>query len=1095
MKTRTRSLIIFYVTLLLVALLVSSCTSPTQQIETQANQAQTEPAQLANPASENCVAQGGTLAFEERGDEGQFGVCYFEDNLQCEEWALMRGDCPVGGVKVTGYITEAARYCAITGGEYAITGNNGADDEQGTCSFKDGSQCNAWEYYDGGCTASATIPPADTELTIQPLPEEVCNGQAQAMSHVLDDLVPTQSEEPLDDPINNASGSGCQATITGTGVQFESPRVVVSALGSMLEEQGWTADPLLAAGGPTGAGLGYRNGDQICRVDAIWHPDDSANCPQDEPVSTCELTPEQQNYTVTLNCGVESASGETAVPVGMGLLVFDSTRGGGYRDLYTMKSDGYDMSRLTRGEADSFAGPWSPDGQRIVFTTYGLTNSLIAVINADGSGQSPLVAIDGSDEGFPDWSLDGTRLAFTSRRDGNNEIYLMDADGSNPVRLTNEPGDDFAPSWSPDGTKIVFVSDRDQTAGVYDLYIMNADGSGVTRLTDDTDIDYSPDWSPDGQQIVFRSHHDGPGDIYVINVDGSGLTNLTNDPADDWAPTWSPDGSQIAFQSNRDGNWEIYVMAADGSSLVNLTNDPGDDQMPYWQPAEVSPIPQLVSVTDTDSAPTTNVPLKDALGSLEPQDVFQNFYDITQIPRQSGQMDQIREFLVNFGEGLGLETVIDDAGNVIIRRPATAGFEDRQGVVLQAHMDMVPQKVDGKEFDFNTDPIPAFVNGDYIVTDGTTLGADNGIGIAMIMAILQSKSLQAGPLEALFTVDEESTLSGAHGLKPDTLKSRLLINMDSEEEGIFTIGSAGGERANVGLTYSQAPAPADALSYVVKVQGLQGGHSGIDINKGRGHATRLLVRLLKGAEEPYGLRLASISGGTASNAIPRDATAVIFLPVDQVDAFTAYVKDFEATIQSELAAVEPSLTVQLDAVQPPAQVMDLEFQHTLLAAINGTPQGVARMSDAVSGLVETSNNLGIVDIQDGQMQLASTLRSSVDSQLKDMEGIITSVWELAGYPTEITDWYGAWTPNPDSPVLGLMQSTYRELFGVEAGIMAVHAGLECGAFSVIYPDMDMISIGPNLNNVHSPSERLHIPSVEKVMALLTEVLSRVPDEE
>jgi dipeptidase D len=512
-------------------------------------------------------------------------------------------------------------------------------------------------------------------------------------------------------------------------------------------------------------------------------------------------------------------------------------------------------------------------------------------------------------------------------------------------------------------------------------------------------------------------------------------------------------------------------------------------------PVDVTQTSQPVSVTEPVSAPTTNVPLKDALGSLEPQDVFQNFYDITQIPRPSGQMDQIREFLVNFGERIGLETVIDDAGNVIIRRPATAGFEDRQGVLLQAHMDMVPQKADGKEFDFTTDPIPAFVNGDYIVTDGTTLGADNGIGIAMIMAILQSRSLQAGTLEALFTVDEESTMSGANGLKPDTLKSRLLINMDSEGEGIFTIGSAGGERANVGLAYSQALAPADMFSYVVKVQGLQGGHSGIDINKGLGHATRLLVRLLKGAEEPYGLRLASLSGGTASNAIPRDATAVIFLPAVQVDAFTVYVKDFEATIQSELAAVEPTLTVQLDAVQPPAQVMDLEFQHSLLAAIYGTPQGVARMSDTVSGLVETSNNLGIATIQDGQMQLVSYPRSSVDSELQDMEQMIISVWELAGYPVEITDWYAAWTPDPDSPILGLTKSAYQELFGVEPSVSAVHAGLECGAIGGIYPDMDMISIGPTLEKVHSPSERLYIPSVEKVMALLTEVLSRVPGNE
>ena len=392
---------------------------------------------IANPASENCIKQGGTLSIVERGDGGQYGICMFEDNRQCEEWALLRGDCPVGGLKVTGYFTEAARYCAITGGTYAITGESNTDNEQGTCTFKNGAVCDVWAYYNGVC-----------------------------------------------DP------NSAQSSISTPG-----------------------------AGG------------------------------------------------------------------GSEQLVFDSTRGGNeIRDLYVMNSDGSNLRRLTRGDANSFAGPWSPDGQRIVYTSYagGVTETHIVVINADGSGQNTLSDIKGSDEGFPDWSPDGQKIAFVSRRDGNNEIYVMNADGSNPIRLTNQPADDFAPGWSPDGTKIVFVSDRDQEAGITDLYIMNADGSGVTRLTHDTFLDYSPDWSPDGKKIAFRSHHDGPADIYVINVDGSGLTNLTNGPADNWAPNWSPDGSRIAFQTNRDGNWEIYIMAADGSGLMNLTNDPADDQLPFW---------------------------------------------------------------------------------------------------------------------------------------------------------------------------------------------------------------------------------------------------------------------------------------------------------------------------------------------------------------------------------------------------------------------------------------------------------------------------------------------------------------------------------
>ncbi len=286
------------------------------------------------------------------------------------------------------------------------------------------------------------------------------------------------------------------------------------------------------------------------------------------------------------------------------------------------------------------------------------------------------------------------------------------------------------------------------------------------------------------------------------------------------------------------------------------------------------------------------VPLKDALPYLQPQDVFQNFYDITQIPRPSGYMDQIRPFLVRFGQSLGLETVVDAAGNVIIRKPASPGMENRPTVILQAHMDMVAQPADGN-FDIYTEPIQAYVSGDYVIANGTTLGADDGIGIAMIMVILQSETLQTPPIEALFTVDEETTMSGARGLTTGELQGRTYINLDSENEGVFTIGSAGGEIIVIDGGYTQTAAPADLISYQVKVSGLQGGHSGVDINKGRGHATRLLVRLLKGAIQPYSLVIASLAGGTAANAIPTEADATVFLPASQVVTFTQYVKDYE----------------------------------------------------------------------------------------------------------------------------------------------------------------------------------------------------------
>jgi dipeptidase D len=320
-----------------------------------------------------------------------------------------------------------------------------------------------------------------------------------------------------------------------------------------------------------------------------------------------------------------------------------------------------------------------------------------------------------------------------------------------------------------------------------------------------------------------------------------------------------------------------------------------------------------------------------------------------------------------------------------------------------------------------------------------------------------------------------------------------LINLDSETEGIYTIGAAGGGHVNISSSYPQVPAPTYMISYQVKVQGLTGGHSGVDINLGHGSATKLLVRLLKKAVELYGLRLANITGGTATNAIPTNASALVFLPAENVDSFTKYTQEYEATIQSELKAVEPNLSVQVDAVQPPAQVMDEAFQAVLIDALYGTPQGVIRMSDTVPDLVETSTNLGITNVQDGQMQVICYPRSSVDSELDDISQMIASVWELAGYTVEYTDYYSGWTPNPDSPILGLLQATYLDLFDHEAEISAVHAGLECGAIGGIYPDMDMISIGPTIEKVHSTSERLYIPSVPKLMDLLSEALQRIPD--
>jgi dipeptidase D len=498
------------------------------------------------------------------------------------------------------------------------------------------------------------------------------------------------------------------------------------------------------------------------------------------------------------------------------------------------------------------------------------------------------------------------------------------------------------------------------------------------------------------------------------------------------------------------------------------------------------------AVTATALSTATRAPLKDAVATMEPQAVWQNFYDLTQVPRPSHHEEQVAAFLVQFGEDLGLETLVDGVGNVLIRKPASPGMEDVQGVVLQAHKDMVPQKTPGSDHDFLLDPIDAYVAGEFVVADSTTLGADDGIGVAMAMAILQEQDTPLGPIEALFTVNEEDGMDGALGLQPGWLQGSILINLDWETEGVFAIGSAGGDYIDVATAYAEVPAPAGSSAYTVTVSGLQGGHSGMEIDKGRGHATKLLVRLLSPAAETYGLRLAAIAGGTAANAIPTTASALVLVPDQQVDAFLVYVQQFEGIVQSELAAVEPDLTVQATPAGPPAQVMDEAAQRTLLDALYATPQGVMRMSDAVPGLVETSNNMGIVQGAEGQMAVTCYPRSSVDTALDDLNQMIASVWDLAGIPVTISGRFAGWNPNPGSPILLLMQDVYEQLYGQEPEVVAIHAGLECGTIVSKYPGMDAISIGPTLHDVHTPNERLEIATVPMLMDLLMETLQRIP---
>ncbi|MEI7902785.1 MAG: beta-Ala-His dipeptidase [bacterium] len=509
--------------------------------------------------------------------------------------------------------------------------------------------------------------------------------------------------------------------------------------------------------------------------------------------------------------------------------------------------------------------------------------------------------------------------------------------------------------------------------------------------------------------------------------------------------------------------------------------------VPIYDPAATVVTP---SATPT-SGVTGRVPLVDARTAMQPPSVWQNFYDLTQVPRPSHHEEQATAFMADFGRKLGLETVVEDAGNVIIHKPATKGMESRPGVVLQAHMDMVPQKTAASTHNFLTDPIHAYVEDGWVHADGTTLGADDGIGVAIIMALLQADDVAHGPLEALFTVNEEDGFTGINALAPDALHGKFFINVDNEVEGQFLISSAGAVYEEVQATYDQEATPAGMSGLQITVDGLRGGHSGVDIDKGRGSAHQLMARLLWNAPAEFDLRLASLVGGNQRNAIPRTTIAIVALPANQADAFGKYVDDFGATVAHELAATEPKLVVTATPTGLPSKVMAAVAQRALIGAVYAAPQGVFRMSDAVPGLVETSGNIGILTIGDGQFAASVYVRSALDSARDDEAQRFVSVFELAGATVTLGGAYSSWPPNPDSALLALMQQAYTELFGVAPAVVAIHAGLETSVAGVKYPGLDMISIGPTILDVHSPDERLEVAGVPKVYDLLVAVLRQI----
>lgn len=480
------------------------------------------------------------------------------------------------------------------------------------------------------------------------------------------------------------------------------------------------------------------------------------------------------------------------------------------------------------------------------------------------------------------------------------------------------------------------------------------------------------------------------------------------------------------------------------------------------------------------------------IANLEPQLLWSYFHKLTQIPRPSKNEGNAISFVEKEGKNLGLETIRDEAGNVIIRKPATPGMEDAKGVVLQGHLDMVPQKNSDKQHDFDKDPIEAFEEDGWVKANGTTLGADNGIGVAAALAVLASNNLKHGPVEALFTIDEETGMTGANALQPEILQGDILINMDSEDEGELYVGCAGGTDANAVFTYMEEEFPENHVARKVSLTGLKGGHSGMDIVLERGNANKLLFRLLKHLVAHEQVRLSTIEGGSLRNAIPREAFAIIAIPENKFTDVEQAVEGFKNIFINELKSVEPNLSLKLEDTDIPHFVMDEMTQDDLINAIQGCPNGVIRMSTEMPGLVETSLNLAIVKSHNKEVEVKALIRSSVDTAKEDVESTLESIFLLAGSHVWFDGQYPGWKPNMDSEILQTMQTVYKKKWGKTPEIKAIHAGLECGILGNAYPNWDMISFGPTINFPHSPDEKVNVETVQKFWDFLVSTLENIP---
>jgi len=485
--------------------------------------------------------------------------------------------------------------------------------------------------------------------------------------------------------------------------------------------------------------------------------------------------------------------------------------------------------------------------------------------------------------------------------------------------------------------------------------------------------------------------------------------------------------------------------------------------------------------------------MSEAIRNLEPTELWNYFADLNAVPRPSKKEERVIQFMKDFGANLGLETMEDEVGNVIIRKSATAGMEDRMSVVLQSHLDMVHQKNSDTEFDFDSQGIEMYVDGDWVRANGTTLGADNGLGVATIMSILASKDISHPAIEALFTIDEETGMTGAMGLKGGILNGDILLNLDTEEDDEIGVGCAGGVDVTATGSYTEIDTSANGQAYNITVKGLQGGHSGMDIIKGLGNANKLMNRLLAANQDL--LSIAEISGGSLRNAIPRESVATVVVTTENISEFVSKMEATQFDIIEEFKLLEPDLSISTEKTELPRKVMRAQDQSNLLNGIYGAHNGVFRMSPGIENLVETSNNIARITANDGSIKIECLTRSSVESSKNDLANTLKAVFELAGYQVTLSGSYPGWAPNMSSPILKVLDSLYEKINGEKAKVAACHAGLECGILGQNYPDMDMISFGPTIKGAHSPDERASISSAQKYWTFVLEILKNIPKKE